>query len=203
MKWYQYLIYLFTIPWDLLTWPLIVLIRWFWGENLCWERSPENGSWVLTVDLKPDSWPCRTWYTIKKKVNGKKTKIENRPDVHSVYGKFRTWAGTTLGPHAIFYGPGRRVKGKWWATQFHEHIHSEQGESAMVRAFLFALPVFIHSMIYGNNLWIMALVMWTLGYVSMISGFFVAFLRSEPGYMGSVHEEHAYDSTELFNKRGK
>lgn len=197
MKWYQYFLYFFTLPWDIVGWLGVLLLRLFWGENLRWECAPENGSWCLTCDLRPDSWPCRTWYTYKVKVNGKKQKIANRPDVHSIYGPYRTWAGTTISPHAIFYGPGRRVEGKWWGTQHHEHIHSEQGEGVMVRGFFFALPVFIHSMIYDNNLWIMALLMWFLSYGSMFANYIVAWLRGEEGYRGSVHEEHAYDGTEL------
>lgn len=194
--WYRIFIYLFTIAWDVITWPMIVLIWAFWGENLYWEREPTQGSWALTCDLKPYSWASRTWYTYK--VDGKK--IENNPDVQDVYGKFRTWGGTTLGPHAIFYGPGRRVRGKWWAVQQHEHRHCEQGEAAMIASFMYATPVFIHSMIFGNLLWVMALVMHALGYVSMIANFFTAILRGEKAYRGSHHEEGAYDHTELWKQ---
>ncbi len=195
--WYRIFIYLFTIVWDVITWPMIVLIWAFWGENLCWEREPTQGNWALTCDLKPYSWASRTGYTYK--VDGEK--IENNKDVQDIYGKFRTWGGTTLGPHAIFYGPGRRVKGKWWGVQQHEHRHCEQGEAAMIASFMYATPVFIHSMIYGNLLWVMALVMWTLGYVSMTANFFTAMLRGEKAYRGSHHEEGAYDHTELFNQK--
>ena len=201
MKWYQYFIYLFTLSWDVITWFLIFCIWLFWGTNLSWEREPTQGSWCLTCDLKPYSWPSRTWYAQKYRINGKKTKLENRKDLQDIYGRFRTWGGTTLGPHAIFYGPGVRRPGKWWTTQQHEHRHSEQGEVAMMQSFMFAVPVFTHSMIYDNNLWIMALVMWTLGYVSMVAGFFIAIMRGEKGYRGSVHEEGAYDHDDLWEIR--
>lgn len=206
MKWYQYFIYLFTLPWDLLTWPAILFIRLFWGQNLCWERAPENGSWCLTVDLKPDSWPARTWYTYKIKKNGKKQKIPNRPDVHDIYGPYRTWAGTVLSPHSIMYGPGRRVPGKWWGVQHHEHIHSEQGEASMLYAFWFTLPPLIYGLVYSlTGLWVMSLILWVLSFIIMVVvNTLTAVLRGEPAYMGSHHEEHAYKSTEVFNqKRGK
>jgi hypothetical protein len=74
----------------------------------------------------------------------------------------------------------------------------EQGEAKMMASFMYALPVFIHSMIYGNLLWVMSLVMWALGYVSMIANFFIAFLRGESGYRGSHHEEAAYDHGKVF-----
>lgn len=192
--WYRVFIYLFTIPWDLITWPMILLIHLFWGTGLQWERKPGQGTPCLTTELKPNSWPTRTWYTYK--VKGMKVPIH--PGAQERFGKYRTWAGTTLGPHAIFYGPGRRVPGEWGSVQEHEHTHSEQGEAAMVTSFMYALPVFIHSMIYSNLLWIMALVMWTLGYVSMIANFFVAVLRGEKAYRGSIHEEGAYDRTKLY-----
>lgn len=194
--WYRIFIYLICLPWDVLTWPMILAIRLFWGENLRFEKEPTQGGPVLTVDLKPYSWPCRTWYAIK--VNRKK--VENRLDVQDTYGKYRTWGGTTLGPHAIFYGPGRRVEGKWWEIQQHEHRHSEQGEAYMFAALMFAAPVFIYSMVYGNQLWIMSLIMWTLGYVSMTANFLVAILRGENPYRGSHHEEAAYDNSNLFKR---
>lgn len=199
--WYRVFLYLVCLPWDLVTWPMILLIRLFWGENLRWEREPTQGSPALTCDLKPYSWAARTWYARKYKINGKKTKVENHPDVQDVYGKYRTWGGTTLGPHAIFYGPGRRVEGKWWAVQQHEHRHVEQGEAAMMQGFMFGLPVFISAMIMSTWLWIMALVMWTLGYVSMTANFFVALLRGEEAYRGSHHEEAAYDNDDLWEIR--
>ena len=70
----------------------------------------------------------------------------------------------------------------------------------MLQAFMFALPVFIHSMIFGNLLWVMALVMWALGYVSMTANFFIAMLRGEQAYRGSHHEEGAYDHAELWKQ---
>jgi hypothetical protein len=194
--WYRFLMYAFTLAWDLITWPLILLMRLFWGENLCWEREPKQGNWALTCDLKKDSWPCRTWYAYK--IRRKKVLIH--PNMKAKFGTYRTWAGTTLGPHAIFYGPGRRSPGIWGPVQEHEHRHCEQGEAGMVASFMYALPVFIYSMMYHNMLWIMALVMWTLGYVSMVANFFVAFLRGENLYEGSHHEEAAYDHGKVFKQ---
>jgi hypothetical protein len=195
-SWYRFIIFLFTLPWDLLTW-LVILFMWAcWGEDLRFEKEETQGSPVLTTSLKPNSWPARTWYTYK--VDGKKVEINTK--LQERFGKYRTWGGTTLGPHAIFYGPGWREKTGWGLLQEHEHRHSEQGEAYMLSGLFFALPVFIHSMLYHNNLWIMALVMWTLGYVSMISNFFIAALRGEKLYRGSHHEEAAYEHTSLYMK---
>ncbi len=63
--------YATTSAWDILVIPLILLIHLLWGENLRTE-----GLSVCT-DLKPDSWPRRTW--------------------------FAKWGGITLG-HAIMFG---------------------------------------------------------------------------------------------------
>jgi hypothetical protein len=196
--WHRFFIFLITLPWDIITW-LAILFMWAcWGTNLCWEKEATQGSPVLTMDLKPNSWPARTWYTYKQ--GGKK--IELSPKIQPPFGKYRTWGGTTLGPHAIFYGPGWRAssKGEWGPVQQHEHRHSEQGEAYMLGSFMFAVPVFVHSMLYDNNLWIMALVMWTCGYVSMLSNFIIAGLRGEKLYIGSHHEEAAYDDVSLYLK---
>lgn len=188
--WYRVFIYFFALPWDLISWSLILCIRLFWGQNLKWERDAEaKGSPCLTVDLKPNSWPARTWYAVR--VDGKKQSIH--PHLQGRYGMYRTWGATTLGPHAIFYGPGHRVGDEWALVQRHEHVHSEQGESYMLSSFVISLPFFI----YGLNsatiaVWAMSLVAWSLGYLLMFTAFVIALLRGESAYRGSHTEEGAY-----------
>ena len=191
--WYRIFIYMVCFPWDVITWPLICLIRLFWGENLRWERDVDDkGSFCLTVDLKPDSWPTRTWYTYK--VNGQKQLMP--PDLKERYGTYRTWGGTTIGPHAIFYGPGKRPEPDGWSMlQEHENVHSEQGEAYMLLSFMYSLPFFIYGIVtHDKFVWITALVSWTLGYVYMYTNFIIALLRGEPAYRGSHHEEAAYST---------
>jgi hypothetical protein len=194
--WYRTFIYLFTLPWDLVTWLIICFMRLCWGENLKWERDVDaHGSPVLTCDLKPNSWPARTWYTYK--VGGKKQPVH--PSLQERYGEYRTWGGTTLGPHAIFYGPGRRPDDQWAPIQKHEHIHTEQGEAYMLLSFMYALPFFIYGLVtHSVVVWVMALASWTLGYVFMYTNFLIAILRGEPAYRGSHHEESAY--SQMYDK---
>lgn len=190
--WYRFLLYIPSLPWDLFSWFLICCIRLFWGENLVWERDEKHhGSPVLTCDLKPNSWPARTWYTYR--VNRKK--IPTHPSLQERYGMFRTWGGTTLGPHSIFYGPGRRVTPNWAIIQRHEHVHSHQGEAYMLLSFVAAIPFFVYGLCTQNLVvWVMALVLWTLGYVLIFTNFIVAVLRGDKAYRGSHHEQAAYSA---------
>jgi len=133
------LLYFVCLPWDLLMWGIIVLIRGLWGERLEWENPRDNsiakpgtpGAPSLTCNLKQGSWPVsegkwpKGWY-LQKFSDG------------STY----PWGGTTLG-HAIFYGPNKRAdQGKPWnPVQVHEHVHVEQYEASMLRAFVVACLV--------------------------------------------------------------
>lgn len=51
-----FLVLLFTLPFDLVTWPIVVFIRLLWGKNLHWSGL------VLQCEFKFDSWPMRTFY---------------------------------------------------------------------------------------------------------------------------------------------
>ena len=66
MKWYHAFLYITAIIWNItIAWPATLLIRLFWGENLRWEQRPDEilgDGPSLWCDLKPDSWPARTWY---------------------------------------------------------------------------------------------------------------------------------------------
>lgn len=127
----QITLYFFALPWNLtVAWPTILLIRLFWGENLRWEAPPTPlpGGAALTCDLRPDSWPARTWY--------------------------KPWGGTTLG-HGIFYGAHITKEGVWGRVQVHEHVHVEQFEVAMFGSFLSGLAAALigHSIFGGLAVW--------------------------------------------------
>lgn len=49
-------IYLWTLPYDIITWALLLIMWLFWGTKIHWDR----GLWFT---LKQDSWPARSWYS--------------------------------------------------------------------------------------------------------------------------------------------
>jgi hypothetical protein len=127
----QLALYFFALPWNLtIAWPAVLLIRWLWGQNLRWEAppAPRPGGAVLACDLRPDSWPAKTWY--------------------------KPWGGTTFG-HGIFYGAHVIKGGVWGRIQAHEHVHVEQFEVAMFGSFLsgVAAAVLGHSIGGGLLVW--------------------------------------------------
>ena len=186
-------LYLMALPWNLtICWPAVLLIRLFWGKNLRWEKDPSKDSgdgYSLWTDLRPGSWPSRSWYTYK--TDGKKT--PNPMHLVEKFGPYRTWGGTTLG-HGGFYGPGQ-VTGEWSRLQEHEHIHVEQYEAAMFRSFFTSTVWLIVVLALGHPTaaFITWLVMWWGGYLWMgVANWTTAVLRGEPAYRGSHHEESAY-----------
>lgn len=95
---------------------------------------------------------------------------------------YKNWGGTTFG-HGIVYGPAPIE-----STRRHEHVHVEQYQASMVNGFLHA----IIALLITGNLWFSAVV-WFSGYVTYLcSNWITAFIRGEPVYSGSAHEEHAY-----------
>jgi hypothetical protein len=183
--WRHGFLYAVCLPWDLLMWGLVLVIRALWGTRLEWENPRENiaidrskvpGGPSLTCELKPGSFPVtpgkwpKGWY-----LKGG-----------------RSWGGTTLG-HAIFYGPKKRPeKGKPWApVQVHEHIHVEQYEAAMLRAFVIAVLVAAVGQSIASY-WLAGAV-WFTGYFQMgAANWTTAWFRGENPYRGSHHEEAAY-----------
>jgi hypothetical protein len=113
---------------------------------------------------------------------------------------YKVWAvlfsGMTLG-HGGLYGPG--VPGGPeidTGTEFHEHIHVEQFEAAMLLSFVVGVVMLIS----GSEWWVSALV-WLLGgstayYASLAQ----AWLRGEKPYRGSHLEESAYSQTDLWRQ---
>lgn len=50
-----WLTYLYTGPWDILMWLVVLFVRLAWGRKLHWQ----DGLWC---ELKENSWPARTWF---------------------------------------------------------------------------------------------------------------------------------------------
>lgn len=193
-------LYAICLPWDLIVWGVILLIRALWGTRLEWENPRDNpaakpggpGGPSLTCELKRGSWPVsegrwpKGWYLLK--LSG---------------GGTTSWGGTTLG-HAIFYGPMKRAaEGRdWRPVQFHEHVHVEQYEASMLRAFLVA--VVIAAVGQTSAAYILAGLVWLTGYWQMgIGNWTTAWLRGENPYRGSHHEEAAYALDDDYEKELK
>lgn len=190
------ILYLVSLIWNItVCWPAVLIIRLAWGSDLRWESF--GGTPSLWTDLKPDSWPTRSWYRLKDNDGSPAPTTEDQRAAGM--GKWQTWAGTTLG-HGGFYGPGWADSENPTHVQRHEHVHVEQFEVSMLRSFaegaIFGVAGALAS---GNASFGVGafLVLWWLGYIFWgVPGFIVAFLRGEPAYMGSVHEESAYAQTE-------
>ncbi len=203
MKKSHIVLYITSAIWDLLIcWPVVVLLRLFWGENLRWERNRDPKTMdglSLWCDLKKGSWPTRTWYGKFESGNwlsflkGGKP-IINHENRQERYGLYRTWGGTTLG-HGGFYGPGVAEPEGWTRTQDHEHHHVEQFEASMLRSFVVGLVLAIALLAVGHP--VLALVLgllywWSGGFLYGVSSAITAALRGEDGYRGSHIEEAAY-----------
>ncbi len=183
-----YLTYLWTCTWDILMWLAVLLIWLFWGTKLRWE----DGLWC---DLKINSWPTRSWYR-KKDKHGCHILI---PVAHQpVYGRWRTWGGSSLG-HGGFYGPGRSGgPGIDTKIEMHEHIHVEQWEVALLVGWLLQLFFIATLLLKGiEPFWILHIVLWTISSAFAYScSVFQAYLRGEDFYRGNIYEESAYAQVE-------
>jgi len=187
------IIYAVSLPADILGMLAVLLVRALWGENLRFETVEDRASLpALACDLIPGSWASRTWY--RQKING--AYMLRRENEVATFGRWVTWGGTTLGPHAVFYGPGQAVTtGNKTDVQYHEHIHCEQAEAHMLSSAIIGA----FAAVFGP-LWL-SVVIWSTGYIFMgVGGWVVAFLRGEKPYSGSYHEEAAYGITA---QRGK
>lgn len=188
MKWTHWILYLVGLPWDLLVaWPVVLLIRALWGEDLRWETPPPydrkkggGGGPCLSCRIRENSFPVtegtfpKGWY------------------LHKASG--RPWGGTSLG-HGVFYGPsGRKGPSDWTRTQAHEHVHVEQAEVSSLRSFMVGLTTGIVLWSLGHPIagTVMFVAVWTVGYLMMgIAGWLTAVFRGEEAYWGSTHEESA------------
>ena len=158
------LLYLFTLPNDIIMWPIILLIRALWGEDLKWEGM------ALTCVLKPGSWPMDPYHWF--------------PGA----GWYAEWRGTTLG-HAIFYSPETELgTDEWSRTQLHEHVHVHQYQASMVSSFLIGCLVALFT---GNI--VLGYLLWSFGFLlRLVGNWATAWIRGDDVYLDSTHEEHAY-----------
>lgn len=209
MKATHYILYVTAGIWNLtVCWPLVLIIRLLWGQNLRWERNPDPGKGdgpSLWCDLKPDSWPTRTWYAHYERSGmlgsflGWVTRKEPRKRPESQkerYGTYYTWGATTLG-HGGFYSAGQvDPEEPWSRIQEHEHVHVEQFEASMLRGFLVAVIVAVQLLALGHPWFALGnfLFLWWMGYWWMgIANWSTAAMRGEDAYRGSHHEESAYN----------
>ena len=182
------IIWIITFPWDVICWMIVLFFRLFWGSKLWWK----GGLWT---ELKPESWPSRTWY--RYKFHGRF--IQNPTSKWGINGRWKTWGGTCLG-HGGFYGPGvSQGKKIDTSVEYHEHVHVEQYEVGMVRGFLIGLFVFGIFIEHFTVLGLIAgSIIWITGFLhTMIPAWIVGFLRGEGAYSGSITEEHASAMTAL------
>lgn len=54
--WTRYLLYIGTLPTDLVGWLVVLFVRLAWGRELHWQDG------VLSTILRADSAPARSWY---------------------------------------------------------------------------------------------------------------------------------------------
>ena len=186
-----WLLWIPSLPWDIVVFLAVLLIRLFWGCKLEFNE----GLWC---ELKPNSWPTRSWYRYKHK--GKYSRVPR--DLQWKYGTWFTWGGTCLG-HGGFYGPGKMgAAGIDTLLEYHEHVHVEQSEVAMLTGFIISLSAFLILWLTSIPAIYVAGGMWLFSYVlKSISGWLVAWFRGEDPYWGSSHEEAAYAITEQFDPK--
>lgn len=198
-------LYFTALPWDLLVaWPIVLVVRALWGENLRWENRrnhiqtspdgrPAPGGPVLACDVREGSWPVNPkarwpggWYL---------RKTARQESSHP-----RTWGGTTFG-HSVMIGPGRRSPGEWTPLEEHEiGVHVEQYEAAMIRGFQIGAVLLAAGQTSASL--VAAGVIWFTGYLQLgVANWTTAWLRGEDPYRGSAHEEAAYAIDELYEQQ--
>jgi len=109
------------------------------------------------------------------------------PDTPSTIARWwPTWGGVTLG-HGGLRVTGRRLR-------WHEGVHVEQFEGAMVMALWFACGQLAVAQAAGAEHGpVLALAVWTMGgALAYAAAVVVAVLRGEDAYLGNVLEEAAY-----------
>ena len=124
------LLYLFTLPHDLVVWVLLLAIWLLWGHKLRIEGM------ALACDLKRNSWPMNSFHGFPGS------------------GWYSKWGGTTLG-HAIMYGFNPEH-----GTKSHEHSHIEFYQVSMVSSCLLGLVAWAASgsLCVGFPVWLLGFV---------------------------------------------
>lgn len=190
----QKFMYLWTLPHDLVAWSAVVVIWLLWGTNL---HRVGLGLWC---ELRPSSWPARSWYRMK--VNG--AVVENAPEHQAQYGRWLTWGGTTFG-HGGIYGPGLTASpGHAEVVAKHEGAQVEDYEVSMLTAALVGLLV--GSFLAGQGQLEVGLgvggAIWQLGFFSRIlPSRIVTWFRGETDD-GRAYSEELGRQVERF-QRGK
>lgn len=161
-------LYSVCLPANLVAWLIVLVVRLLWGEDLRWQWG------VLSVELKSESWPSRTWY--------------------------KGWAGTTFG-HGVMYASGKRGGVAPSLVERHELVHVEQFEVCVLGSLVLLIGPVIALVLLGH--WVLALAgglgLLTLsGAVFLLVSVVSAWLRGEPAYRGSSHEESAYAQVALY-----
>lgn len=165
---------------------IAVTFLWlFWGKRLFWVDR------VLCMDFKPSSWPCRSWYRIKR--DGKP--VFNPPEQWNKFGKWRTWGGTTF-VGAMILGPGRAgddYKTIDTETESHEHKHIEQAAAAQIASMAYGIAIVLRTGDYY-----LAGIVWATGaLVYYLASMIQAYIGGEDPYRGSHLEERAYLAGEV------
>ena len=115
----------------------------------------------------------------------------------------RRIAGITLG-HGGIYTHGLAGKsGIDTKLEFHEHVHVEQYEGAMLQAFIAAVWVAIIFLIGGHVTegLVLGLAIWGTGWVGyIVTRSIQAWIRGEDPYSGATHEEAANALGEQWRK---
>ena len=152
----RHLVYLWTLPIDLATWLVLLLMCALWGRRLHWA---ELGVWF---ELRPGSWPMRTWY--------------------------RQWGGTCCGHGGFFRPDPPAVVPRHEAIHVEQYevamLAATVSAGVCVASALVGGPWAALAgglACYASG--------WAL---KAAAGWMVAWLRGEDAYMGSAHEEAAY-----------
>ena len=157
------LVWLFTLPWDILAYLAVLLIWLVFGQKLHWL----GGLWC---ELKETSWPVRTWY--------------------AGYGGTTLGHGGFYGPGASA-GHGWdtyvEVHEHIHVEQYEVAMFLTfmLGIATFITTSLFQMSWTASSFL--------SLGIWMSGYLLFFcGGWLVAYLRGERAYYGSQHEEAAY-----------
>jgi hypothetical protein len=123
--------------------------------------------------------------------------IVNPVELQPYLGRYKTWSGTCFG-HGGFFGPGvSGGPGIDTPVEFHEDVHTEQTEAALlVGLFSQLASVTVHLVQGSEPLWYVHVILWAAnGLVFYAAGAVTAWTRGESLYMGNTNEESAYAQT--------
>jgi hypothetical protein len=117
-----------------------------------------------------------------------------RKDSWPIRSWYKNWGGTTFG-HAMMFNPYTENVNRLFS---HEKVHVEQFEVVAI----LSLPLAIWLVVQTNYVFAAAVILFS-GFINVLTALFVAWLRGENPYRGSVLEEAAYDSTDLHDPEAR